>query len=189
MNVKNNLLTESPQLKWGVTKDMILKQQEKPATARTHCRKRDSRTSHTSPLISTQRSSAHLEPVSTGVENDQSTTVTSHDTHWSTLIRHPINCHVSIRVLFVLSCCHHTGSESVVNRTFNPRYCRVMDMRFVTSIHMIDSDLHLNGFRRVKQKRFQTNGLIVRVAQGWNMGHVVTTTIKANPRKHIQDEL
>ena len=76
MHVKNNLLTESPQLKWGVTKNMILKQHEKPATARTHCRKRDSRTSHTSPPISTRSSSAHVEPVSTGVENDQSTTVT-----------------------------------------------------------------------------------------------------------------
>lgn len=64
-----------------------------------------------------------------------------------------------------------------------------MDMRFVTGIDMIDSDLHLNGFVRVKQKRFQTNGLIVRVAQGWNMGHVEATTLKGNPRKHIQVEL
>ena len=64
-----------------------------------------------------------------------------------------------------------------------------MDMGFVTSAHMIDSDLHLNGFVLVKQERFQTNGLIVRVAQGGNMRHVVTTTLKGNPRKHIQDEL
>ena len=64
-----------------------------------------------------------------------------------------------------------------------------MDMGFVTSAHMIDSDLHLNGFVLVKQKRFQTNGLIVGVAQGGNMRHVVTTTLKGNPRKHIQDEL
>ena len=26
-------------------------------------------------------------------------------------------------------------------------------MRFVTSVHMIDSDLHLNGFVRVNQKK------------------------------------
>ena len=64
-----------------------------------------------------------------------------------------------------------------------------MDMGFVTSAHMIDSDLHLNGFVLVKTKRFQTNGLIVRVAQEGNMRHVVTTTLKGNPRKHIQDEL
>ena len=103
---------------------------------------------------------------------------TSHATHWSTLIRHPINCHVSIRRSFVISGCHHTGSKSAVIDIFNPRYRRVMDIRFVTGIHMIDSYLHFNGFVRIKHKRFETNYLTVRITQRWNMGHVKATTLK-----------
>ena len=103
---------------------------------------------------------------------------TSHATHWSTLIRNPINCPVSTRLPFAISSCHRTGSESVVIHIFNPWYCRVMDIGFVTGIHMIYSYLHFNGFVRIKHKRLETNYFTMRITQRWNMGHVKATTLK-----------
>ena len=103
---------------------------------------------------------------------------TSHATHWSTLIRNPINCPVSIRLPFAISSCHRTGSESVVIHIFNPWYCRVMDIGFVPGIHMIYSYLHFKGFVRIKHKRLETNYFTMRITQRWNMGHVKATTLK-----------
>ena len=104
--------------------------------------------------------------------------LTSHATHWSTLICNPINCLVSIRLPFAISSCYRTGSESVVIHIFNPWYCRVMDIGFVTGIHMIYSYLHFNGFVRIKHKRLETNYFTMRITQRWNMGHVKATTLK-----------
>ena len=103
---------------------------------------------------------------------------TSHATHWSTLIRNPINCPVSTRLPFALSSCHRIGSESVVIHIFNPWYCRVMHIGFVTGIHTIYSYLHFNGFVRIKHKRLETNYFTMRITQRWNMGHVKATTLK-----------
>ena len=78
---------------------------------------------------------------------------TSHATHWSTLIRNPINCLVSIRLPFTISSCHRTGSESVVIHIFNPWYCRVMDIGFVAGIYPYD--LQLSALQWVCQDKTQ----------------------------------
>jgi len=56
-----------------------------------------------------------------------------------------------------------------------------MDIRAVTGIDVIDSNLHFNGFVRIENIRLKTNYFTMRVAQGWNVWHVATTALKWKP--------
>ena len=91
MHINNDLLTRLCRYK-ELWPSIECKGREKP-TIETHWRKSDSRTNRTSPPLW----HAHF---------------TSHATHWSTLVRHPVNGHVSILLSFFVSCCHHTGSNN-----------------------------------------------------------------------------
>ena len=99
-------------------------------------------------------------------------------TNWSSLVTHPVNGYVSTRFAFVETGCHHTSSELMVIYVFNPRNWGIMDKGLVTGVNMIDSNLHFNGFVRIKHVRLETDYFTMGVPQWWNVWHVTTTALK-----------
>ena len=99
-------------------------------------------------------------------------------THWSSLVRYPIYCHVSCRLPLVKSCRHHARSELMIINIFNPRHGCIVDVRLVVGIDVIDSYLHWNGFVWIEHVGSETNHFTVRVSQRRNMRHMTAATLK-----------
>ena len=99
-------------------------------------------------------------------------------THWSSLIRHPINCDVCIRFSLIETCCHDTSGESIVVGVLNPWHCRIVYIRLVTGVDVIDSDLNFNGFVRIEYERLQMDHYTMRISQCWNVRHVLATMLE-----------
>ena len=99
-------------------------------------------------------------------------------THWSSLIRHPINCDVCIGFSLIETCCHDTSGESIVVGVLNPWHCRIVYIRLVTGVDVIDSDLNFNGFVRIEYERLQMDHYTMRISQFWNVRHVLATMLE-----------
>ncbi len=104
--------------------------------------------------------------------------IASNTTHRSPLVRHPINCHVSMWLSLVKACRHHTRSKLFVTDIFNPRHGGFMHIWLVTGIDMIDGDLHFNGFVGIEHVRLETDCFAMRVPQWWNMWHMTATSLE-----------
>ena len=113
--------------------------------------------------------------------------LSSNPTHRSSLVTYPVYCHVSTGFALVKTCRHHARSESTVIDIFNPRHSGIMDMRHVTCVHVIDSNLDFNGFVRIENERFKRNYFAVGVPQGWDMWHVATPSLEWKPWKTNKD--
>ena len=99
-------------------------------------------------------------------------------THWSSLIRHPINRDVCVRFSLIETCCHDTSGESIVVGVLNPWHCRIVYIRLVTGVDVIDSDLNFNGFVRIEYERLQMDHYTMRISQCWNVRHVLATMLE-----------
>ena len=99
-------------------------------------------------------------------------------THWSSLIRHPINGDVCVRFSLIETCCHDTSGKSIVVGVLNPWHCRIVYIRLVTGVDVIDSDLNFNWFVRIEYVRLQMDHYTVRISQCWNVRHVLATMLE-----------
>ena len=96
----------------------------------------------------------------------------------SSLIRHPINRDVCVRFSLIETCCHDTSGESIVVGVLNPWHCRIVYIRLVTGVDVIDSDLNFNWFVRIEYVRLQMDHYTVRISQCWNVRHVLATMLE-----------
>ena len=107
-------------------------------------------------------------------------------THWSPLVRHPINCHVRFWFPLIVPCRHHTRSESIIIDIFDPGHCGIMNIWLVTGADMIDSNLNFKCFVRIKHIRLEANDFTMRISQWRNVWHVTATSLERKSFKKWQ---